>query len=167
MVRTVFSGMAGRSLGNLLIGVIVQQAQLGNAAVSVRQGSYGADEQVVGLVVYHLVLGRVLGLMLSDGRLVCVRQLDRGETVLAPQVVDGRVPGDGEYPCLELIFRVVLAYAQVCLPKAFLADILRIGGVGADGLDIKAERFGVFAGQLRECCGVTRHGFHGELAFLL
>ena len=43
-------GQAGL-VGDVLVGEVVEQAQLGYPAVAVGQGGDGADEQVVGLVV--------------------------------------------------------------------------------------------------------------------
>ena len=80
------------------VGEVVEQAQLGYPAVAVGQGGDGADEEVVGLVVDHMVLGRDFGLVAFYGGFVGLAELDGGEGAAAADVVYGGVAGDGEEP---------------------------------------------------------------------
>lgn len=68
-------GQAGL-VGDVLVGEVVEQAQLSYLAVAVGQGGDGADEEVVGLVVDHVVLGGAFGLMAFYDGLVSLAELD-------------------------------------------------------------------------------------------
>ena len=149
-------------VGDVLVGEVVEQAQLGYPAVAVGQGGDGADEEVVGLVVDHMVLGRDFGLVAFYGGFVGLAELDGGEGAAAADVVYGGVAGDGEEPGPEEVFRVEAADALVGLSQAFLADVLGVCGVGADALDVEAQLSGVAGGQGGEGLCVSGHGLEGQ-----
>ena len=154
-------GQAGL-VGDVLVGEVVEQAQLGYPAVAVGQGGDGADEQVVGLVVDHVVLGGAFGLMAFYYGLVGLAELDGGECAAAADMVYRGVAGDGEEPGPEEVFGVEAADALVGLSQAFLADVLGVCGVGADALDVEAQLSGVAGGQGGEGLCVSGHGLEGQ-----
>ena len=93
-----------------------------------------------------MVLGGTFDLVAFDGGFVCLAELYGGEGAAAADVVDGCVVGDGEEPAPEEVFGVETADALVGFAQAFLADVLGIGGVGADALDVEAQLAGVAGG---------------------
>ena len=138
-------GQAGL-VSDVLVGEVVEQAQFGYQTVAVGQGGDGADEEVVGLVVDHVVLGGDFGLVAFDGWFIGFSELDGGKGAAAAEVVDGGVFGNGEEPGPEEVFGVEAADALVGLAQALLADVLGVGGVGADALDVEAQLAGVAGG---------------------
>ena len=134
-------------VGDVLVGEVVEQAQFGYPAVAVGEGGDGADEEVVGLVVNHVFLGGTFCFVAICDWFVGFGQFDGGEVVAAADVVNRGVAGNGEYPAPEQVLRVECTDVLVGFPEAFLADVLGIGGVGADGLDVEAQLAGVAGGQ--------------------
>ena len=82
----------------------------------------------------------------SDGWFIGFSELDGGKGAAAAEVVDGGVFGNGEEPGPEEVFGVEAADALVGLAQALLADVLGVGGVGADALDVEAQLAGVAGG---------------------
>ena len=144
----------------------MEQAQLGYPAVAVGQGGDGADEEVVGLVVDHMVLGGDFGLVAFDGWFIGFSELDGGKGAAAADVVYGGVAGDGEEPGPEEVFGIEAADALVGLAQAFLADVLGVGGVGADGLDVEAQLSGIAGGQGGEGLCVSGHSLEGQVVVI-